>query len=366
MIFLYISHTNQLPQFMKILKYLFFLLLLIIIGSAIYFGTKDGSYNIQDSAIIPAPAEVVFEKVNNFSSWESWSTWKKQDPDLVFNFAEKSSGQGAVLSWEGKKSGSISTVKVIPNREIDQELTYQTPTGERNAKMYWIFEPKGDSTKVIWGTKGTLTLMDKVYNAFKKSDFKKSIHLINKEELNKLADVVVADMKKYSIHVDGVTQYGGGYYMYTTSVAKKQEVAQRSISMMALVQEFIIKNKLHVSGDPFILYNEVDAGNNTVIFSTGFPVRERVITPENSPVVCGFMEPVSAVKTTLKGDYEHIEEATKAGMDYISNNSLEIDPMGKIFEVYNLKLRNQPNPAKRITEIYIPIKSSENTLQPEM
>ena len=55
---------------MKILKYLFFLLLIIIIGSAIYFGTKDGSYDIQDTMVINAPPEVVFNKVNDYKNWE--------------------------------------------------------------------------------------------------------------------------------------------------------------------------------------------------------------------------------------------------------------------------------------------------------
>lgn len=344
---------------MKILKYFIFLILLIVIGGAIYFGTKDGSYNIQDTMTIAAPPAVVFDKVNDFKTWESWIYWKQEDPDIIFNYAEKSSGEGASLSWEGKERGSITTTKVIPNSEIDQELSFQSPTGIRNAKMYWVFESVGDSTKVTWGTKGEHTLMDKVYSTIKKSDFEAKIHKMNSEGLQKISQEVVADMKKYSINVDGVTQYGGGYYMYTTSVAKQQEVEEKSVSMMNLVQNFVVKNNLNISGSAFILYNDVDSVNNTVIFSTCFPVKERVITPDNSPVVCGFMEPVSTVKITLKGNYKHLREAKNKGLDYIRNNGLEIDATRKIFEIYITDTKKELNPANWITELYIPIQTNE-------
>src|SRR5690554_2999999 len=116
---------------MKILKYLLFLILLVIIGSAIYFGTKEGDYEIADSITIAAPTEVVFEKVNDLKTWEVWMPKRADDSDQVYSYAEKSSGEGASLSWGGKQAASVSTVKVIPNSEIVQEFTFNSPAGKR-------------------------------------------------------------------------------------------------------------------------------------------------------------------------------------------------------------------------------------------
>lgn len=365
--FPYLSKPNQYLFFqMKILKYLLFLVLLLIIGSAIYFGTKDGNYDIQDSVVIPAAPEIVFDKVNNFKTWENWSPWKTNDPNIVFNYAEKTSGEGASFSWDGKRSGAITTTKVIPNKEIHQDFTFQSSTGKRNAEMIWNFEELGDSTKVGWTTKGEHTLIDKVFHSIKGSDFVATVHQMNREGLQNISEAVVADMKKYSINVDGVTQYGGGYYMYTTSVAKEQEVGEKAASMMSMVENFISRNNLNVSGNPFILYNEKDPANNTVIFSTGFPIKEKVITPDGSPVVCGFMDPVSAVKVSLKGNYGNLHEASQKGLNYIRENSLQIDPSRKIFEVYAIGPQDDPNPANWLTEIYIPILSSEEPAESTM
>lgn len=347
---------------MKILKYLLFLILLIIIGSAIYFGTKDGSYDIENSITIAAPSETVFEKVNDFKSWESWTAWKDDDPDMEFNFAEKTSGEGASFAWEGDRSGSIKTVKVIPNKEIHQEFTFEAPLGKRNAEMNWKFEDMDDSTKVVWNTRGEHTLVDKIFYALRGTDFKAPINKMNRAALSNISEEVVSEMKKYSINVDGVTEYGGGYYMYTTSVAKNQELIPRSMTLMTHVKNFVSRHNLNKSGKPFTLYNERDTSNNTVIFSSCVPVKEKVITPDGSSIVCGFMEPVYAVKTTLKGDYINLPEAIREGMEYIADEGLQLNLDRKIFEVYETDISEEPNPAKWVTDIYIPIVSAAKTL----
>ena len=347
---------------MKILKYLLFLILIIIIGSAIYFGTKDGTYDLQDSMVINAPPEVVFNKVNDYKSWETWDPWKKEDPTITYTYAEKTSGEGASFSWSGHKNGSVTTTKVIPNKEIEQNLIVKTPAGERNSIMYWNFDEVENGTKVTWGIKGEHTLVDKAYQSIKGSNYDSRVHKLNKAGLEGLAEEVAEDMKQYAINVDGVTQYGGGYYMYTTSVAKQDELDEKTKPMMNEVMGFVIKNKLNMAGKPFTIYNQIDDANNTVIFSTGVPVREQVITPEGSPVVCGFMEPVSTVKTTLKGNYEHLTETYTKAKQYIEKNDLQIDPDRKMFEVYITDPEMVPNPANWVTEVYIPIISSPEPL----
>jgi effector-binding domain-containing protein/ribosome-associated toxin RatA of RatAB toxin-antitoxin module len=340
---------------MKILKYLFFLLLIIIIGSAIYFGTQDGAFDIQDSEVIPAPPEVIFNKVNDYKSWEKWGPWKKEDSTLAFTYAEKTSGEGASYSWEGDMSGSMTTTKVIPNKEIYQDLMLKTPAGERNNKVYWTFEKVEGGTKVTWGMKGEHTLIDKAYYAISGFDFNTAMHEMNKSGLDGIAEEVAEDMKQYSINVDGVTQYGGGYYMYTTTVAKQDEVDQKMAPLMNEVLGFVEKHNLNMAGKPFTIYNEIDNANNTVIFSAGIPVKEQVITPEGSPVVCGFMDRVTAIKISLKGNYKHLSEAYLKGRQYISENGHQIDTSRKMFEVYITDPSEVPNPADWLTEIYIPI-----------
>ena len=82
----------------------------------------------------------------------------------------------------------------------------------------------------------------------------------------------------------------------------------------------------------------------------------QVITPNDSPILCGFMPSQKVVKTTLKGDYKNLKDAWGAANAYLEENSLEKMETSKDFEVYRTDPSADPNPANWVTEIYIPIK----------
>lgn len=349
---------------MKIIKYLFFLLLLLFIGTAIYFGTKDGSYEIQSVKKIDAHPELLFTKINNLESWKDWSPWKKEDPDDIFTTAEKSSGEGASANWDKKEKGHIETMKVIPNSEIDQILTQQSFGGEQVSNVAWKFEQIPNGTEITWTIRGKHNLLSKIYLAIKNNNFNKNLYAKMQTALNNLEKEIHQDIKKYTIHVDGITHYGGGYYLYMTSAGKQSEVHNLIKPMMTELSKFMENNNISSAGSPFVLYNELDEESKTAIFSIGFPVRERIITPEDSHIVSGFMEPVSAVKTTLKGNYENISETYNNAELYLGTNGYERDETRKVFEVYLTNPSEVHNPAEWVTEIYIPVESenSENEI----
>lgn len=351
---------------MKILKYLLFLILILLIGGAIYFGTKDGSFDVAESKIINAPSEVVYDNVKDYKNWKAWGPWMELDPNIKVNYAEKTEGEGASYSWDSDHmevgTGSMETTKVIPNKEIEQKIIFNTPIGDSKSDVYWRFDPTEipGQTKVTWGMKGEQSFMEKVFMSFQEDDMETGIEKMFQKGLGNLETVVLEEMKKFTINVDGVTQYGGGYYMYVTTASKMNEVGAKMGSMMGQVSGYMEENKLGMAGMPFTLYNTIDELNGTVIFSACIPVKERVITPGGSPVLCGYMEPVTALKTTLKGQYENLPAAYSKAMQYLAANKLEMSPNGKMFEVYKTDPGMVPNPANWITEIYHPITTSQN------
>lgn len=346
---------------MKILKYLLFLILIIGIGAAVYFGTQDGTYDVKDSALVNAPAEVVFNKINEYKTWEQWAPWQENDTTIAVTYAEKTSGEGASYSWEGKEiDGSLTTLKTIPNKEIEQSTTMSTPAGENKSKVYWDFEEvEKNKTNVTWGIKGEHSFSDKVYFAISGVNFNDQMHQLFRKGLTNLNQIVVADMKAYSVNVDGITQYGGGYYMYVTTAAKLNEISEKTEPMINQVLAYVNQNGLNMAGKPFSIYNSIDEFAKTAIFSVCIPIKEQVITPDGSPVLCGFMKPQATLKTTLKGNYTHLSEAYATARDYVSKNNINADPSTTMFEVYMKNNEDTPNPADWVTEIYIP-------LQPEI
>ncbi len=353
---------------MKFLKYLFFLLLIGLIGASIYFGTKNGAFDVASSKEIEAPATLLFETVNDFKTWKKWGPWMEKDPTVEIQYGTSTTGEGASYSWKSENrevgAGSMKTLSVkegLPNnksgKEIHQEITFNTPFGDSKSNVYWRFEPieNTNKTKVTWGMKGEQSFMEKVFMSFQKEPFDKMLTTMFDKGLANLDKEVQDQMKKYTITVKGLTDYSGGYYLYKTSATRINRIGNKMAPMLGQIMQFIQENKVEMAGMPFTIYNEIDQNNQTVNFSTAIPVREKIITPEDSDILSGYMPPFTTVKVTLQGNYNYLPEAYKKAKEYIVKNKLQLAPNGKMFEVYKTDPGQVANPANWITEIYFPV-----------
>ncbi len=346
---------------MKFLKYLFFLVLIVIIGASMYFGTKDGGFDISSSKEIEAPTTLLFKTVNNLKTWKNWGPWMEKDTTVSLKYGTIIKGEDAFYSWESDDdevgSGSIKTISVEKNKAINQVITFKTPFGDSKSDVYWLFEPVENSnkTKLTWGMKGEHSFMEKVFMSFQKEPFDKMLSGMFDKGLKNLETQVTDEMKKYSITINGITEYGGGYYLYKSSATRVNQIGTKMAPMFEQLMRFSQQNKIDVSGKPFTIYNEIDQQNQTVNFSTALPLREKVITPEDSDILLGYMPPFTTVKITLQGDYKYLSEAYKKAKEYIVKKNLKLEPNGKMFEVYKTDPGQVPNPANWLTEIYFPV-----------
>lgn len=341
---------------MKIVKYLFFLFLIAFIAGSIYVATKDGDYAVESSKLINAPAPMLYKEVADLSNWKSWNAWDEQK-EINMDVSEVSTGEGAVFSWtaDDLRDGKITTVSAIPNSEIEQELFMETSTGQASGKINWTFEPEEGKTRVTWKMTGSQSFKEKLAFTIQEKEITEIFQPIFIQSLENLEENVVRKMEKYSINVDGITEHGGGYYMYTTTAAKLAEVNERASKMIAQVSVYMEDNNISISGKPFILYNQRDERNNTSIFSAAIPTPSQVITPSGSPILNGYLVPQKAVKTTLKGHSKNAAEAWERTYRYIEDNGLEVDPRGQAFEIFITDPVQVENPAMWVTEIYIPV-----------
>lgn len=342
---------------MKILKYFFFLLLIIIIGASVYFGTKDGSFNVASTQTIEAPVHLIFEQVNDYKNWKEWGPWMESDPNIKMDFSENTVGEGASYSWQSEieGDGAMKTIQVSEKDSILQKITFNTPIGDSQSDVYWKFTPTDSgATEVTWGMKGTQSFMEKVFMAFQDTNFDTMLKEMFSKGLDNIDQVVQEEMKKYTITNEGIKEYGGGYYLFTTTASKIDELGEKMGPMLGKIHGFMQQNKIQQSGMPFTIYNEWDEMNGTTIFSPAIPVKERIIITEGD-VLCGYMESLSAIKVVLKGNYNYLGEAHQKALDYIKDNKLVLNTKQPMFEVYANDPGEFPNPADWMTEIYYPI-----------
>ncbi len=339
---------------MKALKYILFLVLIVVIGLAIYIAVQPNSFEVERSKIIKAPVSVVYNNVIDFKNWESWNSWKEEDSTIVISLPENTKGIGGAYSWkEGDSFGTMQTIATEINTSITQEMQIDDYP---KSNITWTFTPnKVGSTTVKRTISGkNLPFGFKAYTTLM-GGMEKLVGPYFERDLELLDDDIKKDMKRYSITIDGITEHSGGFYLYNTTSAKMSNFEEKMQEMLPKVGGYAISNNIRMAGAPFIIYHKWDEANDAVMFSCAVPTISK-ITTNTSEVLTGQLESFKAIKTILNGDYKNLKEAWEKSMTYIDDNNLQIIENGPMLEVYLTDPTGQPNPANWITEIYIAIK----------
>ena len=340
-------------QYMKTVKYILLLLLILVVGFSIYIAVQPNTFNVTRTKTITAPRAVVYDHVIDFKNWEGWSSWAEADPEMTMTLPEKTKGIGGSFTWEDKDGvGTMKTIDTEPKSSITQEMQFgDFPKSD----VTWNFKANDDgSTKVTWTIEGKDLPFDfKIFSTLM-GGMEKQIGPHFERGLILLDSVLQAEMKVFSITIDGITEYGGGFYLYKTTAATPTNISQIMSEQYGEILTYMSENNIKQTGMPFTIYSEPDVNGN-VIMSNAIPILNKEIIDANSSVLCGYMPKTEALKTTLKGNYTNLSEAWTKAYKYMADHNLEQAELNP-FEIYQNDPGEFPNPADWITEIYIPIK----------
>ncbi len=339
---------------MKALKYLFILLLVAIIATAVYFSLQDGSYSIESSKVIEAPPSLVYNQLADFENWDHWNSYTQQsNVNVALN--EQTAGVDANLTFSDEDGdGSIAIARLDPNKALDLLLTYDHSLGKSTTQLEAQLVQVENGTRLSISAMGEKGLMEKVGSAILGTDYEGALQSTLDESMNKLNAFLQAEMQKYTINVDGRIDLSGGYYLYMSSSSSLENLSSLQSQMLQSIHSFMDANGLESFGADRVLYEKFDETAKNAIFSVAVPVQERVLMADDSRILTGFMEPQPAIKVTLKGSYKNLREAWKKGEQYIAANGM-IRSDQPAFEIYKSDSYKIKNPADYITEIYLPI-----------
>lgn len=348
---------------MKFFKYLFFLVLILFIGVALYFGTQDGHFSVSETREMNAPPEVVFEEVNDFKNWQKWGSWMNNE-SLKINYPDITSGKGAFYSWSSDKDGegAMETLDIEINKKITQKIVFNGSLEDEGNQVTWTFEPQnnGKSTLVSWYMEGSLNLFEKIYFATQDQSLEEMVRFMYRESLENLDAVLQKEMNEYTIETKGITNYSGGFYLYNTTASKQSEIGTKITPMIEQITDFMSENNIPAQGNPFVIYLDWDEMSKTSIFSVGIHTSDMVILPDGSPVISGYMEASTAIKTTLTGNYSYLTKAWETTEKYIQDGGFVKNEIKHPFEVFVIKAPQEKNPSRWLTDIYIPIETNQN------
>ena len=338
---------------MKILKYIFLLILLAFFALTVFVATQKGDFNVTRSIIIKSPKSTVFNYVNDYRNWETFGSWKKEDPEMKFYYPASTVGIGGSYSWKGNDGdGDMKTIDVKENTSIKQKMNFNGSVSD----VYWTFKDTVGGTKVTWNSKGSMNFGFKIFSFFKGGADKVIGNMYEKSLVN-LDKTLDYELNTYSIKVVGSVQKLGCFYLRQTITSKISNVPKNLRIMIPKLIHFFKKNKLAMYGKPFVIYHTYDTANGITKLSVCIPIKEAVFTSEGSDITSGKLYAFQAVKTVLTGDYSHSKEAWKKTFDYISKNNLSQNTSIPYIELYTKNMEQVANPSQWITEIYVPIQA---------
>jgi hypothetical protein len=336
---------------MRILKYIFLLLLLALIGMTVYVTTQKGDFEVSKSSILKTQRSTVFDYVNDYKNWETFGSWMKKENNMKFDYPSKTMGSGAYCSWESSSGdGNIKTYFVKENDSIFQKANLNGTKSD----IIWTFKDTIGGTKVTVHSRGKMDVLTKIKTFFN-GGISAVLSDVFEKSLRNLDKTLDYEMKTYAIKVNGIVQRGSGFCIKQTVSCRIKSVSKNVKIIIPRMVSFFKKNKLSMAGKPFVLYDRYDVANDIVTLSVCVPTDKQIFISSVSDVTTGEIIPFTCLKTTLIGDYSHTKEAWTKAKKYIADNGLKENFAGKYVEVYSKTIDDVKQPSKWITEIYIPV-----------
>lgn len=337
---------------MKILKYLFLLLILSFVALSVFVATQKGFFTVERSKVINSPRSTVYHYVNDFRNFEDFESWAVEDPTIKMSFPEKTAGNGASFSWEGSEGkGSGVTLQSKEGESIRQKMNFDGT----EADVQWVFKDTlNGKTKVTWKAKGEMSFLFKIYTVLNGGS-DKIIGTMYEKTLVNIDKNLDYETKTYAIEVNGVVRKTESFYIKQTFTSEIQKVNKNARVVIPKLIEFSKTNNLYTNGKPFIIYHTYDTKTNLAKISICLPINKEISTSAGSDILAGKLNSFDAVKTTLKGDYSHTNEAISKTTAFINKEKIVSDLSWSHLEILTAGKLDVKSSSKLVTEIYYPI-----------
>lgn len=131
-------------------------IVVLFAGLLLFIATRPADFRIERTAVIDAPAEIVFPLVNDFHRWGEWSPYDKRDPAMKKSYEGPAAGVGASYTWAGNNDvgeGRCTITESKPNELVSMTLVFMKPMSGTSQATFKL-TPSGAGTQVRWSIEG--------------------------------------------------------------------------------------------------------------------------------------------------------------------------------------------------------------------
>ncbi|MBS2097977.1 SRPBCC family protein [Carboxylicivirga linearis] len=330
--------------------YALLIFILVLLGLTVWLASIDGSYYITRSIELDVSREKAFELISDFNTWTSWSPWLCLEPDANVSVSKDGKAIGAVYKWTGKMVGvgEIEHKSLKKDVSLEQEIRFLKPFKSRS-DVFWMLSGKGEMCELTWGMKGKMPFlfkfMAKNMEPWIGMDYERGLKMIkDKLELGSIAS---------EIKIDGIENIQPDQFIATRTSCNMKDIS--SSMKEAFNQLNNLANDKNIQAEKALaIYHNFDIKNPVCEYSAG------IITSSQFNLSNGFyvatLPAKKALKVTFKGDYKHLSNAWSAAYMYARSKKLKVSRSIDPIEFYLTDPTKETDPAKWITEVYLPLK----------
>ncbi|MCW3086460.1 MAG: hypothetical protein JWP12_3826 [Bacteroidetes bacterium] len=334
---------------MKLLKRISTTLLILIVIYCLISFFIPSKVRVERSVMINAPAALVFEQVNNFKNWTSWSYWDNIDPDMKSTYEGPEKGKGAVHKWTSQNkdvgTGSIMITESTPNVSILTDLHFG---GMPVSHGGYTFKDTTEGVYVTTYMNMDMGFFGRIFpglmmDKFLGTDFEKTLTGLKKQsELVKLSGVKVTSGVEETVTKEQIL---ASYRMGTNMKTIATDIA----ASYQKIGKFMLANKLTQSGPACAFYHGFSA--DKIDMECAIPIDKEV--KGDGMVNVNKQQAGNAVVIHFYGPYMGTASAHATINKWITEHHKKIT--GSPWEVYVTDPMVEKDTAKWLTEVYYPI-----------
>jgi DNA gyrase inhibitor GyrI len=307
---------------------LMIILLLVIIAAVVWLARQPAELNIERTRVIKASPEKLCDTVCDFKTWPHWSAWLMHEPDTQLEYSAEYREKGGWYAWNGKLvgAGKMTHLDKTPLQSIQQKIEFTRPMRSQG-DVYWKFRPVDSGTEVTWGMRSHLPFFLRWLAPMISEGVSKDYDI----GLGKLAQFVGDATDPFDIGFAGMVEMPEETYIakhYEGSLADLPAAAQTHFPQL---MQAVAQHGLEQTGMPFTLLHQFDKKKQWLVCDMAIPVKEAKVAGGFN---AGKLAARRYFRTTLKGDYSHLELAWYAAFSHVRMRKLKVVKSAPMVERY--------------------------------
>jgi len=134
---------------------------------ALVIATRPAAFRVQRTAVIAAPAGVVYAQLDDLHRWGAWNPFEKADPTTRLTFSGPERGVGSSYHFAGRRMGEgrMTIAEARPNELVGIRADFIKPMAATH-RIDFTLAPVRGGTSLTWAMSGRNGFLGKAVSLF--------------------------------------------------------------------------------------------------------------------------------------------------------------------------------------------------------